>query len=161
MVPLSYKLVNFTCVNKQMVTKQTLLTIKNLNIMKKNEVINETENIVIEPIMDEETMQAIVDDNLNIVPKNQRKKFDTLTLQQKVAKIQFYHDINKMREDARIKNSLTNKVKELFERRKATVQDAKDVMKFCADFIDTFKLREIARLDEEIHRLELMKESLA
>lgn len=125
--------------------------------MKKNIENNVTENIVIEPIMDEETMQAIVDDNIYIVPKNQRKKFDTLTLQQKVAKIQFYHDIDKMREDARIKNSVPNKVKELFDKRHATVEDAKAVLQFCTEFIDNFKVREIEKIDAEIAKLEELK----
>lgn len=125
--------------------------------MKKNIENNVTENIVIEPIMDEETMQAIVDDNIYIVPKNQRKKFDTLSLQQKVAKIQFYHDIDKMREDARIKNSVPNKVKELFDKRHATVEDAKAVLQFCTEFIDNFKVREIEKIDAEIAKLEELK----
>ena len=125
--------------------------------MKKNIENNVTENIVIEPIMDEETMQAIVDDNIYIVPKNQRKKFDTLSLQQKVAKIQFYHDIDKMREDTRIKNSVPNKVKELFDKRHATVEDAKAVLQFCTEFIDNFKVREIEKIDAEIAKLEELK----
>ena len=125
--------------------------------MKKN---NETENIVIEPIMDEETMTAVVEDNISIVPKNQRKKFDAMTLQQKVAKIQFYQDIARMKEDARIKNSIPNRVKELFDKRHATVDDAKAVMKFCQEFIDGFKQREVERIDAEIRKLQLMKESL-
>ena len=31
---------------------------------------NETKNLVIEPIMDDATMEAIVEDNISIVPKN-------------------------------------------------------------------------------------------
>ena len=121
---------------------------------------NETKNLVIEPIMDDATMEAIVEDNISIVPKNQRKKFDSLSLQHKVAKIQFYHDMAKMKEDARIKNSITYRVKELFEKRHATIDDARDVLKFCNEFIDGYKLREIAKIDEEIARLEQMKQSL-
>ena len=123
--------------------------------MKKNEVINEIENVV----MDEETLGAIVEDNMHIVPKNQMKKFEKLTLKEKAAKIQFYQDMQRMREDARIKNSLPNKVKELFDKR-GTVEDAKAVLQFCTEFIDGFKQREIERIDEEIARLEAMKEAL-
>lgn len=123
--------------------------------MKKNEVINEIENVV----MDEETLNAIVEDNMHIVPKNQMKKFEKMTLKEKAAKIQFYHDMQKMREDAHIKNSVPNKVKELFDKR-GTVEDAKAVLQFCTDFIDNFKQREIEKIDEEIARLEAMKEAL-
>lgn len=123
--------------------------------MKKNEVINEIENVV----MDEETLAAIVEDNMHIVPKNQMKKFEKLTLKEKAAKIQFYQDMQRMREDARIKNSVPNKVKELFDKR-GTVEDAKAVLQFCTEFIDGFKQREIEKIDEEIARLEAMKEAL-
>lgn len=121
---------------------------------------NETKNLVIEPIMDDATMEAIVEDNISIVPKNKRKKFDSLSLQHKVAKIQFYHDMAKMKEDARIKNSVLNRVRELFDKRHATIDDARDVLKFCNEFIDGYKLREISKIDEEIARLEQMKQSL-
>ena len=121
---------------------------------------NETKNLVIEPIMDDAAMEAIVEDNISIVPKNKRKKFDSLSLQHKVAKIQFYHDMAKMKEDARIKNSVLNRVRELFDKRHATIDDARDVLKFCNEFIDGYKLREIAKIDEEIARLEQMKQSL-
>lgn len=134
--------------------------------MKKNEVKNENinvvenntvENIGIEPIMDEETMQAIVDDNIDIVPKNQRKKFEAMTLKQKVAKIQFYHDMQKMREDARIKNSVLNRVKEVFTKRHATIEDAKQVLDFAQEFVDNFRQHQIEEIDKKIAELEEMK----
>lgn len=124
--------------------------------MKKN-ISTETENIVMEPIMDEETMQAVIEDNMHIVPKNQLKKFQAMTLQQKIAKIQFYQDMEQMRETARIKNSVPNRVKELFEKRHATVEDAKAVLQFCTEFIDNFKVREIEKIDAEIAKLEELK----
>lgn len=127
--------------------------------MKKNEVINEVENIVIEPIMDEQQMQQYVDENLHMVPKNQIKKFESMTLQQKVSKIRFYYDMQKMREDARIKNSVPTKVKELLEKR-GTVDDAKLIIQHCQTFIDNFKQREIEKIDLEIARLEEMKLAL-
>lgn len=127
--------------------------------MKKNLENNVSENIVIEPIMDEETMQQYVEENIHMVPKNQIKKFESMTLQQKVSKISFYYDMQKLREDARIKNSLPNKVKELFEKR-GTVEDAKTIIQYCQSFIDSFKQREIDKIDEQIRQLELMKQSL-
>jgi len=126
--------------------------------MKKNN--NETENIVLEPIMDEETMAAVVEDNIGIVPKNQRKKFDAMTLQQKVSKIQFYQDIARMKEDARIKNSVLNRVKEVFDKRHATIDDAKEVIKFAQEFVDNFRQHQIEEIDRQIAELEQMKESL-
>ena len=118
---------------------------------------NETKNLVIEPIMDDATMEAIVEDNISIVPKNKRKKFDSLSLQHKVAKIQFYHDMAKMKEDARIKNSIAYRVKELFNKRHATIDDATEVIKFAQEYVDSFKQRQIEDIDRQIAELEEMK----
>lgn len=132
--------------------------------MKKNLENNVSENmventVVAEPIMSEEQMQQYVEENIHIVPKNQQKRFDSLSLESKVAKIRFYYDMQKLREDARIKNSVPVKVKELLEKR-GSVEDAKQIMRTCQEFIDGFKAREIAKLDEQIRQLELMKQSL-
>ena len=128
--------------------------------MKKNLENNVSENIVIEPIMDEEQMQQYVEENIHMVPKNQMKKFEALTLEQKVKKIQFYMDMVQIKAYARIQNSVLNRVKEVFDKRHATIDDAKEVLKFCNEFIDGYKLREIAKIDEEIARLEQMKQAL-
>lgn len=125
--------------------------------MKKNIENNVTKNIVIEPIMDEETMQAVIEDNMHLVPRNQMKKFEALDLKHKMAKIQFYTDMAVMREQARIKNSIGNRVKELFDKRHATVEDAKEVLRFCTEFIDNFKVRELEKIDAEIAKLEELK----
>lgn len=122
----------------------------------KKEILNETVNVV----MDNATMEAIIDDNISIVPKNQRKKFDALTLEQKAKKIQFYIDMEQLRADARIKNSIINKVKELFDKRRATVDDAKEVIKFAQEFVDNFRQHQIEEIDKQIAELEQMKESL-
>lgn len=74
--------------------------------MKKNSENNVSENVV---VMDQETMEAIIEDNMHLVPKNQMKKFNAMTLEQKVKKIQFYTDMAVMREQARIKNSVVNR----------------------------------------------------
>lgn len=130
---------------------------KNIETENKNMVNNA---VVAEPIMSEEEMQQYVEQNIHMVPKNQSKKFEKMTLQQKVSKIKFYYDIQKLKEDAKIKNSIPNRVKDLFESKHGTVEDAKTVMRFCQEFIDGFKQREIEKLDAEIRKLQLMKESL-
>ena len=125
--------------------------------MKKNETNNVSENAV---VMDQETMEAIIEDNMHLVPKNQIKKFETLTLEQKVKKLQFYTDMAVMREQARIKNSVLNRVKELFDKRHATIDDAKEVIKFAQEFVDNFRQHQIEEIDRQIAELEQMKESL-
>ena len=125
--------------------------------MKKNLENNVSENVV---VMDNETMEAIIEDNMHIVPKNQMKKFEALTLEQKVKKIQFYTDMAVMREQARIKNSVLNRVKEVFDKRHATIDDAKEVIKFAQEFVDNFRQHQIEEIDRQIAELEQMKESL-
>ena len=125
--------------------------------MKKEIENNVNENVV---VMDDETLQAMVEDNKHIVPRSQLKKFEAMSLKEQAAKIQFYYDVQKMKEDARIKNSIINKVKELFDKRHATVDDAKEVIKFAQEFVDNFRQHQIEEIDKQIAELEQMKEAL-
>ena len=95
-----------------------------------------------------------------MVPKNQSKKFETLTLEQKVKKIQFYIDIEKLKADAKIKNSVLNRVKEVFDKRHATIDDAKQVIEFAQEFVDNFRKHQIEEIDKKIAELEQMKETI-
>lgn len=124
--------------------------------MKKNEVNNVTENIV----MDQETMQAVIEDNMHFVPKNQLKKFRTLSLEEQFEKMQYYQDRAAKIEQWKQSASVPNKVKDLFEKRHGTVEDAKTIINWLNEFIEGFREREIARIDEEIARLEEMKNSI-
>ena len=124
--------------------------------MKKIESNIVSENIV----MDDEAKQSYVSENMLIVPKNQVKKFLAMSLDSQIAKINFYKDMIKLRTEAKIKNSVVNKTKELFEKRHASVEDANKVIEFCKEYIDGFRLRQIAELDAEIARLEEKKRSL-
>ena len=121
---------------------------------------NENKNVVTNPAMTNEQMEQFVKENINIVPRNQAKKFDSLKLEQKVSKIRFYIDIQKMKEDAREKNKLENKVKDLFIRRKATTEDVLRVIEFCKKFIESSKVDEMNKLQLEIERLTELKRTL-
>ena len=121
---------------------------------------NENKNVVTNPAMTNEQMEQFVKENISIVPRNQTKKFESLKLEQKVSKIRFYLDIQKMKEDAREKNKLENKVKDLFVRRKATTEDVLKVIEFCKQFIETTKVDEMNKLQAEIDRLTELKRSL-
>lgn len=121
---------------------------------------NENNNVVVEPQMTNEQMEKFVNENIRVVPRNQKKKFDLLSLEQKVKKIRFYFDIQKMKEDAREKNKLENRVKELFVRRKVTTEDVLRVIEFCKKFIETSKVDEMNKLQAEIDRLSDLKRTL-
>ena len=117
-------------------------------------------NVVTNPVMTSEQMEQFVKENIAIVPRNQVKKFESMKLEQKVSKIRFYIDIQKMKEDAREKNKLENKVKDLFIRRKATTEDVLRVIEFCKKFIESSKVDEMNKLQLEIDRLTELKRSL-
>ena len=121
---------------------------------------NENNNVVTNPAMTNEQMEQFVKENISIVPRNQAKKFESLKLEQKVSKIRFYIDIQKMKEDAREKNKLENKVKDLFVRRKATTEDVLRVIEFCKQYIETSKVDEMNKLQAEIDRLTDLKRAL-
>ena len=121
---------------------------------------NENMNVVTNPVMSTEQMEQFVKENIAIVPRNQAKKFESLKLDQKVSKIRFYIDIQKMKEDAREKNKLENKVKDLFVRRKVTTEDVLRVIEFCKKYIESTKVDEMNKLQLEIDRLTELKRSL-
>lgn len=125
-----------------------------------NKNANNENNVVTNPAMTNEQMEQFVKDNISIVPRNQTKKFESLKLEQKVSKIRFYIDIQKMKEDAREKNKLENKVKDLFVRRKATTEDVLRVIEFCKQYIETSKVDEMNKLQAEIDRLTDLKRAL-
>ena len=128
--------------------------------MANNNSNNENKNVVTNPAMTNEQMEQFVKENISIVPRNQAKKFESLKLEQKVSKIRFYLDIQKMKEDAREKNKLENKVKDLFVRRKETTEDVLRVIEFCKQYIETSKVDEMNKLQAEIDRLTDLKRAL-
>ena len=128
--------------------------------MANNNSNNENKNGVTNPAMTNEQMEQFVKENISIVPRNQTKKFESLKLEQKVSKIRFYLDIQKMKEDAREKNKLENKVKDLFVRRKATTEDVLRVIEFCKKYIESTKADEMNKLQAEIDRLTELKRTL-
>ena len=125
-----------------------------------NKNANNENNVVTNPAMTNEQMEQFVKDNISIVPRNQTKKFESLKLEQKVSKIRFYIDIQKMKEYAREKNKLENKVKDLFVRRKATTEDVLHVIEFCKKYIESTKADEMNKLQAEIDRLTELKRTL-
>lgn len=138
--------------------------------MKKNEVKNAENMNVVEnnAIVAENTqqteevaqMEQFINDNDAIVPKNQRKKYDAMTLEQKVAKIKFWQDMKQMREQWTEAKKIENKVKSLFEQRKPSVEDVLKVIEYCKSYINDCKAAELAKLDEEIARLNEMRTAL-
>lgn len=126
----------------------------------KNSNPEATKNVAAETTMSNEQMEQFVKENIAIVPRNQTKKFNSLTLEKKVSKIHFYLNMQKLKADAKEKNKLENRVKELFVRRKATTEDVVRVIDFCKEYIETTKVDEMNKLQAEIDRLTHLKQTL-
>jgi len=133
---------------------------KNVETENKNEVMNNEQVSVETSQVTNEELEQFVKDNDNWVPKNQRKKFDAMTLNQKAAKIKFWQDMQKMRDEYIEKHKIENKVIELLSRRKATVEDVLKVIDTCKAYINDCKAQELAKLDEEIARLNAMRSQI-
>lgn len=108
----------------------------------------------------DDEMVEYINSHSDLVPRNRTKMFADLTVEEQYRQIQKWERIKKWKEEAMEANRIVNKLKDLFDRKNGTVEDAKDCMRFLQDFIDGAKQREIDKLDEEIAKLQLMKKSL-
>lgn len=126
----------------------------------KNPETETKKDAVVKQTMTNEEMEKFINENLSIVPRNMRKMFEKLTLEQKVAKIRMYIDIRKVKEEIIEKNKLENKIKVLFDRRKVTTEEVLKVIEFCKKYIRATKDAEISKLQTEIDRLTHLKRAL-
>ncbi len=126
----------------------------------KNPETETKKDAVVKQTMTNEEMEKFINENLSIVPRNMRKMFEELTLEQKVAKIRMYIDIRKVKEEIIEKNKLENKIKVLFDRRKVTTEEVLKVIEFCKKYIKATKDAEISKLQTEIDRLTHLKRAL-
>ena len=110
--------------------------------------------------MTNEEMEQFIAENINLVPANQRKRFATFTIEKKVDRINHYIRMKELWADAKEKNKMSNRVKEMMTKRNATIQDALDIINMCKQFISESRKSEIIRLGEEIAKLEEMKKQL-
>lgn len=108
----------------------------------------------------EQEMVDYINSHSDLVPRNRIKMFADLSMEEQYKQLQKWEQSKRWREEAIEANRIVNKVKDLFEHRNGNVEDAKDVMRFCQDFIDNVKQREIDKLDAEIAKLQAMKKSL-
>lgn len=110
--------------------------------------------------MTDEQMQQFVAENIDIVPANQRRRFELYPIDKQVDKIMFYRSTKQMWAEAAEKNKLVNKVTELMVKRNATIQDANEIIEACRKFIKDTREAEISRIGDEIARLEEMRQQL-
>lgn len=113
-----------------------------------------------EVVNNDEQNVKFVNENIHVVPKIMMGRFMKLSIDEQVERINHYIARKEQIKQSIEKNKLINRVKDLFEKKQATVEDAKEVITFCESFINSFKQREIEKIDEEIRKLQTMKQNL-
>lgn len=114
---------------------------------------NESEN-------NQQEMEKFVQEHINSVPRMWKTRFESFTLEEKIARIKQWEQNRKNIAEYKEKSKLENRVKALFEQKKPTTEEVLKVIEFCKSFIEGIKANEIAKLDEEIQKLTQMKQQL-
>lgn len=109
---------------------------------------------------DDEKTQFI-NENINFVPDNRKRVFKTWDIDKQYEMITRWKKNYEWRKQWEENNKIENKVKDLFIRRKVTIDDVMTVIDFCKAWIKEEQDHEIARIDEEIARLEERRNTLA
>ena len=110
--------------------------------------------------MTKEDKIQFINENIDVVPRLRMKKFQALDLDKQVEQVQNYIERKKWQQEWEENNKVFNRVKDLFDKRHGTVEDAKEVIRIMQDFIETTKQREIEKIDAEIAKLQEMKKTL-
>ena len=119
-----------------------------------------TDGKIKESTMTKEQKEDFINNHKEIVPRNQKNKFENLSIDDKIKKIYFFIDMKKMKEEENKKNKLENKIKDLFIKRKVTTAEVLKVIDFCKQYIEGTKQEEIKKIQLEIERLTNLKSSL-
>ena len=107
-----------------------------------------------------EEMKQFIEENMSLVPRNQKNKFAKMTDEQKVERINHYLAMKKMWEESAMKSKPSYKVTKMIEGNVMTIEEAKNIINICNEFINNFKQMEIDKLDEEIRKLQEKRNAL-
>ena len=107
---------------------------------------------------DEKT--RFINENIEYVPDNRKRVFKTWDIDKQYEMITRWKKNHEWRKQWEEANKIENRVKDLFIRRKVTIDEVMTVIDFCKAWIKEEQDHEIARIDEEIARLELRKQML-
>lgn len=129
------------------------MSTKKLNnkIESANEVTNNNEQT---------EKEQFVKKNLHLVPTVMKSRFQKMDLESQYTRMQHYVEMQKLREENASLTKIASKVKQLFISKKANSQDAHSVIEFCKKYIDTCKEKELAEINEQIAKLQTLKENL-
>ena len=110
--------------------------------------------------MTQEEKVEFINQNINLVPKTMKSRFAKMDVDQQFEKMQTYVKWDKAKKEAQEMTKLAMRVKQLFISKKAKIEDANAVIKFCNEYIKTCKIDEIAKIDAELQRLTELRSQL-
>lgn len=113
------------------------------------------------PIIDASEMEQFINENIGLVTNRTMKKFNTWSLEAKCDYIKKRIEWNSSIKEAKENGKLCNQVKKLMIRKKATVDDVNEVIDICNSFIGELKQAELDKIDNEIKRLQDLKNYLS
>ena len=113
------------------------------------------------PIMDASEMEQFIKENIGLVTNRTMKKFNTWSLEAKYDYIKKRIEWESSVKEAKENGKLCNQVKKLMLKKKATVDDVNEVIDICHNFIGELKQTELDKIDNEIKRLQELKNSLS
>lgn len=113
------------------------------------------------PIIDASEMEQFINENIGLVTNRTMKKFNTWSLEAKCDYIKKRIEWNSSIKEAKENGKLCNQVKNLMIRKKATVDDVNEVIDICNSFIGELKQAELDKIDNEIKRLQDLKNYLS
>ena len=140
---------------------------------KKNEKtfeeVLETEGAVVTTLaevleaVDETTDERtqFINDNIEYVPNARKNVFKTWDIDKQYEMLVRWKHNYEWRKQWEEANKIENRVKELFIKRKVTLDEVLKVIEFCNDWIKDEREKQIIALDEEIARLEERRNTLA
>lgn len=113
------------------------------------------------PIMDASEMEQFINEHIGLVTNRTMNNFNTWSLEAKCDYIKKRIEWDSSVKDAKENGKLCNQVKKLMIKKKATVDDVNEVIDICRSFISELKQAEIDKIDNEIKRLQELKNSLS
>ena len=109
---------------------------------------------------DADEKAEFINENISLVPNNRRHVFLTWDIDRQYKEITRWKEIKEWKDKVAEAQKIENKIKELFERRKVTLDEVMRVIDFCNEWIKSERENEITRIDEEIMRLEERRNAL-
>ena len=136
-----------------MATKKNSKTFEDVLEQEGGAVVTTLENVM-EMVDDSNDVKSVfINENIGFVPDNKRNVFETWDIDKQYAKLSGWKTKAEWRAEMAELNKIENKVRDLFIKRKVTIEEVERVIEFCKSWIKDAHEHDITLIDEEIERL--------